>query len=113
MASLVMIIPAARQDDCNALVEAMGWGPDNFACGLSKTGKAPATHYVCHLANASDTFLAMLAAAQEGQMPEGGEAFAAATKGMIVSLTPAPWDHVERALSEAGLKLITYQGDEA
>lgn len=67
--SIVLIVPTAQRADANALAAAMGWGPDNYAVPLSSGGTEPVSHFglvtVC-----KPDFVAMLAGAQEGQMPQ-------------------------------------------
>ena len=42
--SAVLIVPAAYRDAANDLVEAMGWGPDNYRIPLTGDGEA-ISHY--------------------------------------------------------------------
>lgn len=72
---LVLIIPAALQAKADALGQALGGGADSYSAPLSANGQPPTTHWLCHLAVPSPTFLGMLAGARVGQMPAAlGEA---------------------------------------
>ena len=48
MLSAVLILPVAQVDMGNAVVEAMGWGPNNYSVALSADSSEPATHYGLH-----------------------------------------------------------------
>jgi hypothetical protein len=107
--NIVLIIPADLKDKANALGAAMGWGPESYSVPLSPDGADPATYHGLNLAEAGDAFLAMLAAAGNGEMPQelidGGyppQDFAAVMAGLIVR-AGVPFD---TALGDAGLARI-------
>lgn len=104
--NIVLIIPAGLKHSANALGAAMGWGPESYSVPLSSDGAEPPTHYGLNLAEASDVFLAMLAAAGNGEMPQElidagypPQDFAAVMAGLIVR-AGVPFD---TALADAGL----------
>jgi hypothetical protein len=69
MTSAVLIAPAALRLPANAIGEAMGWGPDSYTIPISADG-ADVTHYGCR-ADVSAEFVALIAAAQAGELPPG------------------------------------------
>lgn len=70
MPSAVLIIPEAQRDKANALGEALGHGQNNYSVALSATGAEPATHWGGR-GEVTDQFIAMIAAAAQGNPPAG------------------------------------------
>ena len=85
MISTVLIIPAALRDAGNGVVEAMGWGPDNYAVPLSPAGAEPATHYGLH-AWASGPFQGWVEGTEP--LPEGMESAQPVIAALIASFRP-------------------------
>lgn len=90
--SCVLIIPATLQEKANTLAIYMGWGPNNYSVPLSSTGTLPASHYGLHTW-ATETFMSMMNAAGQGQMPQElvdagypPEDFSAVLGSLIVSM---------------------------
>ncbi|KPL68049.1 hypothetical protein SZ64_07900 [Erythrobacter sp. SG61-1L] len=71
--ALVLIVPAALLEAANALGAALGHGPQSYSIALSPSGEAPASHFGLNLVEPDQAFLAMLAGAGEGVMPQGLE----------------------------------------
>ena len=70
MPSAVLIIPTALRTKANALGEALGHGPNNYSVALSPTGSEPATHWGGR-GEVNQDFIAMIAAAAQGNPPAG------------------------------------------
>lgn len=93
--STVMILPAELQAAGNLLAIALGHdgsGPPGrtFALPLCPIGGEEPTHYGCE-ATATDTFKAVIEAAQQGQYPDGidPELAEPVVAALIVSFQPA------------------------
>jgi hypothetical protein len=69
MTSAVLIAPTALRLPANAIGEAMGWGPYSYTIPLSADW-ATVTHYGCR-ADVSPEFVALITAAQAGELPPG------------------------------------------
>ncbi len=107
--NIVLIVPTSLVDKANALGAAMGWGPESYSVPLSADGSEPATHWGLNLANPGDSFLAMLAGAGQGQMPEvllgagyPPEDFAAVVGSLVVDMA-APFAD---AIAANGLSVV-------
>ena len=97
MRSAVLIIPAAHLPAINALGQARDWGPDNYTVPLGPDAETAATHYGARV-DVTDTFLAELAGAAQGNLPAAdwealgttAQAVGAAVAALITSFDPAP-----------------------
>ncbi len=49
--SLSAFVPAARRDQVNSVLEALGFGPGNFSVAMSPSGVPVVTHYGLHAAD--------------------------------------------------------------
>ncbi len=108
--NVALIINAACLDKANALAEVMGWGPNSYSVPLSPDGTEPATHWGLNVAEARPEFLAMLAGAAEGEMPDGLIAAgypAADFTDVIEALSVWTATPYEDAIAAMGLKAVT------
>lgn len=125
----IAIVSAAHRDHLNLVLEAVGWGPGNFArrcCAINPaaTSSTPATHYLTSAAAATDTDVAMLQAMTQGDLPdlpegviwgENGVISAAdamaASDGSVFHIYSAageiePVDHAAAVLASEGLQYV-------
>jgi len=66
--SLSAYIPVAKRDDANTMLEALGYGPNNFSIELAPEGVPAITHYGFH---AVDNGRVVDALAGNQALPEG------------------------------------------
>jgi len=112
--SLVCIVSAGNKTFADSAAAAFGYGPGNFSVPLSSTGLFPPTHWCLHTWG-SENFIAMLDAAQAGQLsplPAGIDAVALQTllSNMTRSVRPVdanPRWHCDDVLAAQGLKQAT------
>lgn len=112
--STVMILPAELQAAGNLLAIALGHdgsGPPGrtFMLPLAPAESEAPTHYGCE-ATATDTFKAIIEAAQQGQYPEGidHEIAGPVVAALIVSFQPvgsvSPTEHFNSVAAAQGLE---------
>ena len=106
--SVVLLIPAASQTAANQVAEGLGHGPNNFSVPLSSDGSEPATWYGCRT-QAQQSFIDMLTAAGQGQLPEI-EGMTPQEVGAVlvqlqadVSTSEDGYTHFERVIAEKNL----------
>ena len=106
--SVVLIIPAAVQDQADQVAAGLGHGPNNFSVPLSSDGSEPATWYGCR-AQTQQSFIDMLTAAGQGTLPEI-EGMTPQEVGAVlmqlqadVSTSEDGYTHFERVIGEKNL----------
>ena len=109
--SVVLLIPAAVQAAANQVAEGLGHGPSNFSVPLSADGSEPATWFGCRT-QAQQSFIDMLTAAGQGQLPEI-EGMTPQEVGAVlvqlqadVSTSEDGYTHFQRVLTEKGLQRV-------
>ena len=109
--SVVLLIPASSQAAANQVAEGLGHGPSNFSVPLSSDGSEPATWYGCRT-QAQQSFIDMLTAAGQGQLPEI-EGMTPQEVGAVlvqlqadVSTSEDGYTHFERVIGEKNLARV-------
>ncbi|PJK29973.1 hypothetical protein [Minwuia thermotolerans] len=116
--SVSLAVPAAAQDDANALAVALGWDVwpgRTFSVPLSADGAAPASHYGCHTW-ATQGFLDTLSAAQGGALPPVDWSEYELTEVRVGEVVAALLDHVQTGdvgfdtfLADSGLQRVVVE----
>lgn len=112
--SVVLLIPAAVQDQADQVAAGIGHGPDNFSVPLSENGSEPATWYGCR-AQTQQSFIDMLTAAGQGELPtiEGMSPKEVAEVLMQlqadISTSEDGYTHFERVIGEKNLMRVEAQ----
>jgi hypothetical protein len=96
MTSVVLIIPADSLAEANALGEQLGYGPNNYSVPLSADGSS-ITHWGCHIAVASDSFVELLY-----NPPAEAQAVVA---NLLISVSSIS-NHFSDALNQFALEII-------
>lgn len=112
MQSAVLIIPTAQRAKANALGEALGHGPNNYSVALSPTGSEPATHWGGR-GEVNDEFIAMLAAAAQGNPPAGLD-YPSADVAEVIDALIADFradmnGHFGAVLDAQGLRMVVFE----